>query len=94
MIYRTYTTFLIVQVSAIFTSQMNLYTFFGYEAGDSLSTIGYDIYKNTVQGDVVQRGSYMTHPQVSAYGLILTVIVAPLSILLKKAMEKFGPSAN
>lgn len=94
MIYRTYITFLIVSISGILTNQMALYTFFGNNAGE-LSTIGYDIYISTLQSDVIAPSAkYMSYPVISAYGLILTLIISPLTILIKKGLEKIGPSAS
>ncbi len=93
-IYSTYVTFLIVQMAAIFTSTMNLHTFFG--SNSVYKTIGYDIYINTLEADVfVEPGSkLMPYPVISAYGLILTVIVAPITVLIRKLLEKIGPSVD
>lgn len=93
-IYSTYVTFLIVQMASIFTSNMNLHTFFG--SNSLYKTIGYDIYINTLEADVfVEAGSpLMPYPVISAYGLILTLIVAPVTIVIRKALEKLGPSTN
>ena len=93
-IYSTYVTFLIVQMAAIFTSTMNLHTFFG--SNSVYKTIGYDIYINTLEADVfVESGSkLMPYPVISAYGLILTVIVAPITVLIRKLLEKIGPSVD
>ena len=93
-IYSTYVTFLIVQMAAIFTSTMNLHTFFG--SNSVYKTIGYDIYINTLEADVfVEPGSpLMPYPVISAYGLILTVIVAPITVVIRKVLEKIGPSVD
>ena len=93
-IYRTYITFLVVGLSGILTNSMNLFTFFGTEAGYR-ATIGYDMYINTLRSDVIApNAKYLSYPVISAYGLILTVIVSPLTILMKKFFEKIGPSAS
>ena len=36
----------------------------------------------------------MVYPMLSAGGLVMTLIVAPLTLLLKWALEKFGPSED
>jgi ABC-type sugar transport system permease subunit len=94
MIYRTYVTFLIVSIAGLFTSTMALHTFFGTQS--NYKTIGYDIYINVLNSDVyVSPGSmWMSYPVISAYGLILTAFVAPATLLLKKFLEKIGPSTN
>jgi len=93
-IYSTYVTFLIVQMASIFTSTMNLHTFFG--SNSLFKTIGYDIYINTLEADVfVEAGkNLMPYPVISAYGLILTVIVAPITLIIRKTLEKLGPKTN
>jgi len=93
-IYSTYVTFLIVQMASIFTSTMNLHTFFG--SNSLYKTIGYDIYINSLEADVfVEPGrNLMTYPVISAYGLILTLIVAPVTVLIRKLLEKIGPSTK
>ena len=94
MIYRTYVTFLIVSIAGLFTSTMHLHTFFGTQS--NYKTIGYDIYINVLNSDVyVSPGSsWLSYPVISAYGLILTAFVAPATLLLKKFLEKIGPSTN
>ena len=38
--------------------------------------------------------SFVGYPLLSAGGMIMTVVIAPLTILLKQLLEKFGPVAE
>ena len=37
---------------------------------------------------------YLTYPEISAFGLLVTVVILPLTLLVKWAMTKFGPSVD
>lgn len=88
MIFPTITTFLVVQVGALFTNQMNLYTFFGSGAEYSLYTMGYHLYKKTLG---VGSTTLSDYPYLSALGLLLTMVSIPITFAVKWALEKFGP---
>ena len=86
LIYPTFVTFIVVGVGGIFTGQMALYSFFGPEADQSVQTFGYYLFKRTkMAGD-------SDYPFLSAMGLLMTCIAAPLTFLVKWLLEKFGPS--
>ncbi len=89
LIYPTITTFLITGVAGIFTNQMNLYSFFGTGAPESLFTWGYYLY---VQTQVA--ASEAEYPLLAAMGLLLTIVIVPITLLVKWALEKFGPSTE
>ena len=88
LIYSTFVTFFIVGLAAIFTEQMNLFSFFGTQANLKLVTVGYYLYKQTAIASVVE------YTWLSAFGLMLTAIVIPLVFLVKWIMNKIGPSVN
>jgi multiple sugar transport system permease protein len=87
LIYPTLTTFLIVGVVGIFTNQLNLFSFYGPSAEYSVYTLGYFLFTRT------QQGSLGAYPQLSAYGLLFTLIAAPLTLGIKTLLEKAGPEA-
>ena len=96
MIYPTVTTLMIVGFSHIFTNQYNLYTLFG-QSGNEVSTIGYYLYVQAQSSALSQSeisDMYLCYPVLSAMGLIFTAIVLPLTLLLRSALEKYGPSAE
>lgn len=91
-IYPTLTTFVVVQFVTLFSGQMNLFTFFGANATD-IATIGYYIYMQTLQSALTGTASgVMTYSELSALGVMVMIIVIPLTLITKKCMEKFGPS--
>ena len=94
MIFPTLITFIVVGIAAIFTDQMQLYTMFGVHA-DELSTIGYFLYVETTTSDVISPSiNTMNYSQLSALGLTLTLIVFPITMTIRKVLEKYGPSVN
>ena len=97
MIFQTVSTFIILGMTGIFTNQMNLYTFYAYEAPSSLETMGYYLYKAASRADYINvegLKGYLNYPQLAALGLILTCIVAPITFLVRKLFDKYGPSED
>lgn len=88
MVYPTFVTFFVIGISGIFTNQVNLVSFLGTDRPMPQSqTFGYYLYQQTVAGEA-------NYPILSAFGLMITLVVAPVSILVKRLMEKYGPSAE
>lgn len=99
MVFPTLVTFLVIGLSLMFTDQANLYTFSQESAGES--TVGYFLYIQSLQSDVVARksvyaasleGRYLSFPEVSAFGLLITAIILPTTLGVRKICEKYGPS--
>lgn len=88
-IWPTFTTFMVVGIGGIFTNQFNIYTFFG-DKGEEVGvvTIGYILFRDT------ERASMYDYPILATYGVIFTLIVVPITFLLKNVMNKFGFSAE
>lgn len=82
-IYGTLSTFLITGIANIFINQANLYAFYGRRATDL--TIGYYLY---VQVDI----GYENYGRMAAMGVLLTIIVVPVTLLVRKGLEALGPS--
>lgn len=94
-IFPTITTFIVIDLAAIFSNQMNLYTFFAQGAPEGIRSIGYYLYIQTVHSaGFVANGLYMTYPQISAFGVMITMIILPLTLTTRRLLEKFGPSVN
>lgn len=89
-IYPTLTVFTVVGVAGIFTNQMNLYSFYGPDAEYKLYTFGYYLYKR-ISGESLTLDS---HPFLSAFGLVMTLVAVPLTMIVKFCLEKFGPSVD
>lgn len=86
MIFPTFATFFITSFATLFTNQMSVFSFYGAQADYSVYTIGYYLYKS------VQTATMDQYPYLSAFGLVLTVIIIPICLLTKKALDKFGPA--
>ena len=89
LVYPTLSTFLITGGAGIFTNQLNLYSFYGVSAPVGVQTFGYYLYTQTQAAT-----SDTAYPRLAAIGLILTVIAVPLTLIVKWALEKFGPSED
>lgn len=88
MIWPTFVTFAVVNVASIFTHQLNLYSFYSTAAPESLWTLGYYLYRSASVGNLPEYTS------LSAFGLLLTLVALPLTFIVKKLLEKFGPNTQ
>ena len=89
MIYPTLSTFLITGIAGLFTNQIALYSFYGGGAPENLQTYGYYLYMKTKNA-----ASDSEYTLLAAMGLLLTVVVVPLTLGVKWALEKFGPKED
>ncbi len=88
MIYPTFITFVLTTIAGIFVNQLALFSVYGPRAELQNYTIGYYLYKNT------QMASLADYPYLSAFGLMITLVIIPISILVKKGLEKIGPTTE
>lgn len=95
-IYPTLITFVIIDIAAIFTNQMQMYTFFDQQAvgGGYYISVGYYMYVQTLKGGLVPTSPWLSFSQVSAMGLMITIIIVPITLIVRKMMKKFGPSVD
>ncbi len=92
MIFPTIITFLVTGIAGIFNNQMSLYTFYGGAADPKIQNLAYYIYVQTKESDVIRTSvKYMNYSEIVALGLLLTAIVLPTSLILRKLLERFGP---
>lgn len=87
-IYSTIIVFITVGVAGIFTNQINLFSFYGESAAPSVNTVGYYLYIQVLSGDI---GAYS---EVSAMGILITVITAPVVLLIRYILNKINPMEN
>ena len=85
----TFSTFLVVNVGGIFINQANIYAFYGPGAEESIYTIGYYLYNESVKVN-----AFANYPQLAAFGIMLSIVIMPFVYLIKWACEKFGPSTE
>ncbi len=88
LIFPTISVFLVTGVIGFFSADMGLYTFFGETADLKTQTLGYRFFIMAFQQD------YALYPYASAAGLVFTLIAAPITLLVKYLLEKFGPNAE
>ncbi len=89
-IFPSITSYIIICVAQVAVNQLNGYAFFGGSAGDyGVQTIGYKLFQMVADDPTGQ-----TYALAAAGGILFTLIVAPLTILLRWAMEKFGPKED
>ncbi len=94
MIWPTLSQFIIIGIAAIFTDQMHLYTFYQNAAGE-LSTIGYFLFVQAKNSDIISDNvTKLSYPELSAFGLIITAILYPTTMLIRKLLTRFGPSVE
>ncbi len=95
LIWPTFVSFLTVNLAGIFTDQMHLHTMFGVQAlsGD-LATFGYYLYVTSSQSELVQAGATPPFSVLSAMGLIMTAVLMPTILTIRKLLRKYGPSTK
>lgn len=94
LIYPTFVTFMIVNFAAIFTNEMSLYLFYGYDIGNDSKTmtIGYFLFAKARMAE--KQGTLSDYNYLSAFGLLLSMIAIPCTFVFKWLLEKIGPSVE
>ncbi len=87
-IWPTIVSFFVINISQIGAYQANLYSFFQHSVPDmQLQTIGYIQFVLVAANPADQSG----FPYASAIGLLLTLVIAPLTAIIRYLMNKYGP---
>lgn len=95
LIYPTLTTLIIVSISYTFVEQAHIFTLIGPYEPATGSTIGYFLYLEVKYGDLISTsGIHLTYPVLSAIGLILTLIILPITLVARYSFKKFGPKVD
>lgn len=89
LIFPTITIFLVAGIAGYFTNQAGLFNFYGSSAREDMQTLGYVFFIKIIKAD---NASYARYPYAAAAGLLFTLVAAPVTILVKNLLEKFGPS--
>lgn len=90
MIYPTLSTMIVMGIAGIFASQGPLYMMYGDSGPEHVYTLGYFLFV-TVIGRNANLSSY---PYAAAAGILMTLMAAPLTLLVRYLMEKYGPEAE
>lgn len=91
-IYSNVATLMVVGIACVFTDQYHMYTLF--KGKMTFGGVGYYIYVQAEGGGLVDSGDFLSYQVLSALGLILTAIILPSSMIIRWAMNKFGPSTD
>ena len=86
-IFSTISVFLVTSVAAIFTNQINLFAFFDKSVDPVDYSMGYYLYKNVLYGGETK------YPYLAALGLVITAVIAPLTLALRRLFSKIDPMA-
>lgn len=89
LIYPNIIVFFTAGITGIFTNQLNLYSFYGQDAQLEYYTFGYYLYRNT---QIDATGS--NYGYLAAIGVMLTLVVAPITFAVRSLLIKFGPSSD
>lgn len=90
LIFPTIQTFLVTGIAALFVNQINLVAFNGLTADMHVKTVGYYLFtEGEFAMDIPER-----MPILATFGVLLTLIAAPITLLSKWALDKFGPSVD
>ena len=87
-VWPTIVSYITISIVAFSANQLSLYTFFpgGKYVDPAIQNYAYHLFHTMVDG---RKSSVCT---VAASGVLLTLVVAPVSIILNKLLTKFGPS--
>ncbi len=88
--YRVLTLGLITSWANIFGNTLNLFPFIGKNEPENANMLGHHIYVRTL--NAAETNSQMEYGFLSAYGLMVTCIVTPLTLLTRYLINKYGPS--
>ena len=86
MIWPTLTSFIVVNLAQVFVNQMNLFSFYGTMAEPKVQTLGYYLYAQMKGLNTTIRD----YPYLSAFGLVLTAMTIPVTLVVKKLLDRAG----
>ena len=88
MIFPTISVFIITGFVSIFTNQFVLIPFFGTGAPSKMQTFGYYFFVMVIG----ESGGFAKYPYAAAASLVFSLILAPIVLTVKWALEKYGPN--
>ncbi len=100
MIYPTVTTFIIIGIAEIFVDQMSLLTFFDkFGVDESTRTVGYYLFQQAYETEYIPATHFLTNKQtgklsyseLSAFGVMISCIIIPISFGARKLLNSVGP---
>ena len=92
MIFSTLTTFIVTGLAGIFNNQMSLHTFFGNDKTD-VKVFGYYFYGKAAM-NIENAGAPAELHELAALGLIATLIIIPITLIVRNLLNKHGPRVD
>ena len=71
-------------MASLFSNQFNLFYFEGLGANPKYGTIGYYFYKL-----IAERGGRQNYAYVATFGLFLSAMLIPVTLIINKLMDKW-----
>ena len=85
----TIAVFVVSSTATIFVNQMNLFSFYGAEAANyDIWTIGYYMYQGITVAPLAD------YPYFAAFGLVMTMITIPITLIVRHLMNKMDPNGR
>ena len=104
MIMPTLTTFIVLSIAELFVDQMSLLTFYGdaFNVNGKLQTIGFYLYKEVYLSQMVPDTGWspsnpdgkLSYSELSAFGVMISAIVIPVSFGVRKLLNRLDPNEN
>ena len=93
--YPTIVTFFILSMVGFVTNDYQVLNLLGTSAAaNEIGTIGFYIYQGALAGSYVEEYQTVSMSVLAACGLVMSLIMAPLTIFVKKLLVRFGPSVD
>ena len=89
--WKTIVSLFLISLALTASSQAYLFSFYAGNAPIEMQTLGYYQFMLVIASGQENPVSY---PIASAYGVLLTLIIAPLTFLARYLLNKFGPSED
>lgn len=88
MIMPTIAVFVVSSTATVFVNQINLFSFYGTDkvSNYDIFTIGYYMYRGVVKDGMSQ------YPYYAAFGLVMTMITIPITLIIRALMNKLDPN--
>ena len=105
LIFPTIISLVVVSLCGIFTNTLSLVSLYGEAVPtaikEKITTVGYKMYiyakqltgMNQVNMELFGSG-YYDEGELSAYGLLVSVVIIPMVLGIRKLMKKYGPSTD
>ncbi len=94
-IFGTYKQLLILSIAGLFGNQLGLMDLFGIHSSitERLATVGMFFYKKTYYAGT-QLVNGISYGVLTAFGLIATCVIVPLTFAVRHLLNKYGPSTD